>query len=177
MSDKFDSLTDDDVRQIGLLIEILDKSSFDYLRIDTGSLKVVLGKGGVPPEESSSAPAPSTHAVAMPAIGAKPALHAEDPAGDVVAITAPMIGRFYAQPEPGAAPFVTLGAQVSPGTTVGLLEVMKVYTSVEAPVDGVICEVCVQDGAFVEFGAVLFRIRKADAGRARKPSSTAKARA
>jgi len=185
VSDKFDSLTDEDVRQIGLLIEMLDRSSFDYLRLDTGNLKVVVGKGAVPPEESSSAPASASSPVPLqqpspvaPPVGeAKPAV--PNPAAsvtaaahgdDVVAVTAPMIGRFYAQPEPGAAPFVTLGAQVSAGTTVGLLEVMKVYTSIEAGIDGVICEVCVQDAAFVEFGAVLFRIRKADRASTRKRS-------
>ena len=94
---------------------------------------------------------------------------------DVVAVTAPMIGKFYAQPEPGAAPFVSLGKQVTAGTTLGLIEVMKVYTSVAAAVDGVICEICVQDGAFVEFGAVLFRIKKS--GNKASSASPAKARA
>lgn len=184
MADKFDSLTDEDVRQIGLLIEMLDRSSFDYLQLDTGHLKVTVGKGA-PPAESHAAVAaappsavPAPRAAAATSSEARPVptpvvAHGED----VVPITAPMIGRFYAQPEPGAAPFVTVGAAVTPGATVGLIEVMKVFTAVEAAVNGVICEICVQDGAFVEFGSVLFRVKREETALVNPTGSTAPAKA
>jgi acetyl-CoA carboxylase biotin carboxyl carrier protein len=72
-----------------------------------------------------------------------------------------MMGRFYAKPEPGAAPFVTVGSEVNADTTVGLVEVMKVFTAVRAGVSGVIAEICVQDAEFIEYGHVLFRVRPA----------------
>jgi len=126
-----------------------------------------------------AAPAVALEAPPAAAPELKPAAANIAVRGDgVMDVKAPMIGRFYAQPEPGAAPFVALGTQVSAITTVGLIEVMKVYTSVEAGVDGEICEVCVQDGAFVEFGAVLFRIKKtAGATAAKRSNAPAKARA
>jgi len=183
VADKFDALTDEDVRQIAALVELLDRSSFDYLQVDVGHLKVTVGKG-MPPAAGWSAPAPAMaleapQSAPAPVAQTKPAApNAAAHGEDVVAVKAPMIGRFYAQPEPGAAPFVTLGMQVSATTTVGLIEVMKVYTSVEAAVDGVISEVCVQDGAFVEFGAVLFLIKKtAGAAAPKRSHATAKARA
>jgi acetyl-CoA carboxylase biotin carboxyl carrier protein len=171
VTDKFDSLTDEDVRQIGQLVEILDRSSFDYLRVDVGNLKIIVGKGAVPAEVTSSAPAtpaalsPSAASQLSPA-QAQPAQSvptaarrsALDP--NTVEVTSPMIGRFYARPEPGKPPFVSLGSKVTAISTVALIEVMKVYTSVEAGVDGEVVEVCVEDGAYVEFGAVLFRIKK-----------------
>jgi acetyl-CoA carboxylase biotin carboxyl carrier protein len=176
VADKFDSLTDEDVRQIGLLIEMLDRSSFDYLQLDTGHLKVTVGKGA-PPAEAHAAPAPPP-AAAVPAPAPVQPPSATATTDDVVTITAPMIGRFYAQPEPGAAPFVAVGAAVSPGTTLGLIEVMKVFTAVEATVSGVICEICVQDGAFVEFGSVLFRVKKQETALVNPTASApAKARA
>ena len=69
------------------------------------------------------------------------------------------MGRFYAKPEPGAAPFVTLGAKVDADASVGLIEVMKVFNSVRAGVSGIITEICVQDAQFIEYGQILFRIR------------------
>ena len=70
-----------------------------------------------------------------------------------------MIGRFYAKPEPGAAPFVSVGTEVTPDSTVALIEVMKVFTAVRAGVKGVVAEICVQDEQLVEYGQVLIRIR------------------
>ncbi len=75
-----------------------------------------------------------------------------------------MMGRFYAKPEPGAAPFVSVGAKVSADSTVGLIEVMKVFTAVRAGVHGVVTEICVQDEQLVEYGQVLFRIRPMESG-------------
>jgi len=177
VSNKIDSLTDDEVRQIALLVETLEKSSFDFLQLGVGNLKVTIGKGNVPPGAVPGVPAaapavtapvapapvpvPAASApAATPATPAAPAPAASGPAADgTVAIVAPMMGRFYAKPEPGAAPFVSVGAKVSADSTVGLIEVMKVFTAVRAGVDGVITEICVQDAEFIEYGHVLFRVR------------------
>ena len=183
MSDKLDSLSDDEVRQIAVLVETLDRSTFDYLQVEVGNLKVTIGKGGVPqilatgtaPGVSASGPAagsPQPPGIAPPAGVAAPApaiatprapaqaVTNEDPAPDgTVAIVAPLLGRFYAKPEPGASPFVSVGAEVGADTTVGLIEVMKVFTAVPAGVSGVVTEICVQDAEFVEYGRILFRVR------------------
>jgi acetyl-CoA carboxylase biotin carboxyl carrier protein len=73
-------------------------------------------------------------------------------------ITAPMVGTFYAQPEPGAEPYVTVGARVTLGTTLCIIEAMKIMNPIDAEITGVIKEVCVQDAQPVEFGQVLFRV-------------------
>ncbi len=138
--------------------------------LDVGNLKVTMSKGSAPPGMGAAAglslPAPQ----APPAAAVAPVLSApHSPAraeagqapvqDDTVAIAAPTIGRFYAQPEPGAAPYVSLGSEVKADTTVGLVEVMKVFTSVHSGVIGVITEICVQDADSVEYGQVLFRVR------------------
>ena len=74
-----------------------------------------------------------------------------------VAITAPIMGRFYAQPEPGT--FRGVGAMVSKDTTVALIEVMKVFNAVPAGVSGVVTEICLQDAEIIEYGQVMFRVR------------------
>jgi acetyl-CoA carboxylase biotin carboxyl carrier protein len=81
------------------------------------------------------------------------------PDDGTVAIVSPMIGRFYSQSEPGAAPYVSIGSTVGPESTVGLVEAMKMFNAVHAGLAGVITEICVQDAALVEYGQVLFRVK------------------
>lgn len=69
------------------------------------------------------------------------------------------MGRFYAKPDPGAAPFVTIGDEVNEDTTVALIEVMKVFNAVPAGIRGVVTEICVQDTEIIEYGQVIFRVR------------------
>lgn len=62
-------------------------------------------------------------------------------------------------PDPKAPPFVKVGSVVTPNTVVCVLEAMKIFSEVEAEVEGEITEVLVKDGDFVEFGQPLFRVR------------------
>ena len=73
-------------------------------------------------------------------------------------IKSPMVGTFYAAPEPGAKPYLQVGARVSAGQTVCVIEAMKIMNEIEAEFGGVIREVCVEDAQPVEFGQVLFRV-------------------
>ena len=70
-----------------------------------------------------------------------------------------MVGTFYCAPDPKAPPFVKVGSVVVPNTVVCVLEAMKIFSEVEAEVEGEITEVLVKDGDFVEFGQPLFRVR------------------
>jgi acetyl-CoA carboxylase biotin carboxyl carrier protein len=73
-------------------------------------------------------------------------------------IKSPMVGTFYAAPEPGADPYLKVGARVSPGQTVCIIEAMKIMNEIEAEFGGVVREVSVEDAQPVEFGQVLFRV-------------------
>lgn len=161
-------LTHEDVLQI---LKLIDQSPFDYLELQTGDLKLVVQKHGglasavnsaptaAPPSASTTSPPPASMTGQWTAstTGTSPA---SATAGDgTVCIVAPMVGQFYVAPEPGARPFVEVGSPVEPDTTVGLIEVMKVFNAVKAGVRGVIVERLVQDGQFVEYGQPLFRVR------------------
>jgi acetyl-CoA carboxylase biotin carboxyl carrier protein len=74
-------------------------------------------------------------------------------------VAAPLVGTFYAAPEPGAAPFARPGDHVKQGQTVGIVEAMKLMNPVESPRDGLVTEVLVADGEPVEFGQPLVRLR------------------
>ena len=157
-------MTEDEVLQI---LDLVEKSNFDYLDLEVGDLKLTVSKSGVP---LPAAAAPATVSVtqaepAAPAAAAPPAPESAPASQPVtvkegtVPITAPMVGTFYATPEPGAPPFVKLGDHVDAETTVGLVEVMKVFNAVSSGVAGAIDEVCVESGQFVEHGQTLFLVR------------------
>jgi acetyl-CoA carboxylase biotin carboxyl carrier protein len=161
------SLSEEDIRDIAQLVEALDRSRFDFLQLEVGGLKFAVGKGNALPAAMPESPRPSPPADAIATISA-PAPAAAPPVQNVkhdaaaegtVAVVAPFLGRFYAQTEPGMAPFITVGAEVTEDTTVGLIEVMKTFNAVRAGVSGVVSEICVQDTQFVEYQQILLRVR------------------
>jgi len=162
-------LSEDDVLHI---LKLIDESKFDYFQLEVGELKITVSKGDpIPigslgsqtatasaPGPAAAAPKPQPTPAATPAAGAAAAKPAAIPEG-MLPITAPLLGTFYVAPEPGAPPFVKVGQQITEDTTVGLIEVMKVFNSVRAAVSGTIVEVVAQNGQFVEFGQTLFIVK------------------
>ena len=73
-------------------------------------------------------------------------------------VNSPMVGTFYAQPEPGAEPYVRVGTRIAPGQTLCIIEAMKIMNPIDAELSGVIKEIAVQDSQPVEFGQALFRV-------------------
>jgi len=70
-------------------------------------------------------------------------------------ITSPIIGTAYLAPEPGGKKFVEVGNQIKKGQTVMIVEAMKTMNHVPSPVDGIVKEICVEDGQPVEFGQTI----------------------
>jgi acetyl-CoA carboxylase biotin carboxyl carrier protein len=180
VADDLSSLSEDDVSQLVQVIECLENSAFDFLQLEVGGMKVVLGKGNpsdylatqAAPRAASNAPvapvatapaaAPPEAAPARPAVAPapSPAMPAAGaPADGTVEISSPLMGIFYAQPEPGAPPFVAIGSTVESDMTVGLVEVMKMFNAVPAGVNGTVVAVLVKDNELVEYGQPLFRIQ------------------
>jgi acetyl-CoA carboxylase biotin carboxyl carrier protein len=158
-------LTHDDVLHI---LELLEASSVDYLEVQLGDTRLVASKSGVLPGSSAAAAAPaaaaSTPAPAGQAEAGDTATAVEDELGaaaeeGLVTVTAPVVGVFYAASEPGAEPFVELGGRVEVDTTVGLVEVMKMFNSVTAGVAGEVVRILVSNEEFVEYAQPLFLVR------------------
>jgi acetyl-CoA carboxylase biotin carboxyl carrier protein len=102
----------------------------------------------------AAAPAPAAAAAAAPAPAAAPS----DPASHPGALSSPMVGTCYLSPEPGAAPFVKIGDQVSEGQTVLIIEAMKTMNQIPAPRAGTVKRILVEDASPVEYGAPLMII-------------------
>lgn len=96
----------------------------------------------------------SPQAAAPPAAATVP----EIPPG-TIAIRAPMLGIFYRAPAPGEKPFAEVGQRVKADDTVCLIEVMKLFNSIRAGVDGEIVKICAENSGLVEFDQVLICIK------------------
>jgi acetyl-CoA carboxylase biotin carboxyl carrier protein len=164
-------LTEDDVLEI---LKLFEQSKFDFLQLEQGERKITISKGGYVPARLSGMPGtasarpPPVTAMVPPLAEQAPPEQAQPveslvPDG-LLPVTAPMVGKFYAAPSPSDPPFVTPGASVAAGATVGLIEVMKVFASIKTETAGVIERILVSNGELVEFGQTLFWIRPSPSG-------------
>lgn len=104
---------------------------------------------GAPAPAAPAAPAQAP--VATPAAAPAP----EDLASSPNTLTSPMVGTAYLAPEPGAKPFVEIGAKVSEGQTVLIIEAMKTMNQIPAHKSGTVTRVLVDDASPVEYGEPL----------------------
>jgi acetyl-CoA carboxylase biotin carboxyl carrier protein len=155
-----------DVRTVRDLVRLMSQHDLSEIDLSEGEQRIRLRRGSkvvsaapvvLPAAISHAGPAPGTPAPTEKAASAAPAA-AGKPAKKLLEIKSPSVGTFYAQREPGAPPFVTVGSRVSPTTVVCIIEAMKVYNDIQADCAGVVAEVCVNNGDFVEFNTVLFRV-------------------
>ncbi len=102
-----------------------------------------------------------TSSVAPPVIDAqkKPKTNVdESKKSNLVEVSAPMVGTFFAASSPGSEPFVQVGSKVNPGTVLCIIEAMKIMNELPCEASGTVSEILVKDGQIVEFGQILMRI-------------------
>jgi acetyl-CoA carboxylase biotin carboxyl carrier protein len=153
--------TDADVAFIQALAELLNANDLTELSVKReygpdDRLDVKVSKHAAPVMQAAAPMqyAPAAAAAAAPAAIAAP----EDPAQHPGAVTSPMVGTVYLSAEPGAAPFVTVGATVTEGQTVLIIEAMKTMNHIPATRAGVVKRILTADGNAVEYGAPLMII-------------------
>ncbi|HIF78815.1 MAG: acetyl-CoA carboxylase biotin carboxyl carrier protein [Sulfitobacter sp.] len=156
---------DSDVAFIKALAELLNENDLTELQVkrdyaEDDSLNVRVSRK--PPQQVMAAPqqqyqaAPALAAAPAPAAAAPAAPAADaDPADHPGAVTSPMVGTVYLQGEPGAPAFISVGASVSEGDTLLIVEAMKTMNHIPAPRAGTVKRILVGDGDAVEFGAPL----------------------
>jgi len=105
-------------------------------------------------------PAPQPAAPAAPAPSAPVPVQAA-PAEDIIIVRSPMVGVFYSAPAENADAFVKVGDKVTKGQTLCIVEAMKLMNELPAEQDGIITEICVDNGQVVDYGCELFRMKKA----------------
>ncbi len=153
---------DQDVEFIKALAELLHENDLNELEVsreygEDDSLNVRVARGGVvaAPVMAAAPAAPVAAPVAATAAAAAPAETSDDPASHPGAVPSPMVGTVYMQAEPGAPAFISVGANISEGDTLLIVEAMKTMNHIPAPKSGTIKRILVEDGAAVEFGTPL----------------------
>jgi acetyl-CoA carboxylase biotin carboxyl carrier protein len=147
-----------DVRKVRKFIELMNEHDLAEIDLRQGDQRIRLRRG---PETVTVATAP-----AMPAgpgghaAPSKESTAAVDEASALY-IRSPMVGTFYAAANPESPPFIKIGDQVGPETTVCIVEAMKVFNEIPAECSGRIVAVLAQNGDAVEFGQPLFRVEPA----------------
>lgn len=158
---------DSDVAFIKALAELLNENDLTELQVkrdyaEDDSLNVRVSRK--PPQQIMAAPqqqyqaapaAAAPSAVPASAPSSAPAAADSDPADHPGAVTSPMVGTVYLQGEPGAPAFISVGASVSEGDTLLIVEAMKTMNHIPAPRAGTVKRILVGDGDAVEFGAPL----------------------
>lgn len=149
-------LTHDDISKI---CRLFDEGDFVELKVELDGTKLEIRRGdaGVPvaaPTAMTHTPAPELAAAAAP----EPATAPAAPTTEGEQVTAPMVGTFYRRPAPDEDAFVEIGQKVEAGDPLCLIEVMKLYTTINTEIAGTVAEILPENGAMVEHGQVLFVI-------------------
>ena len=142
-----------DPDSIRALAAVLAETGLTEIEIAEKDSRIRVVRGGAPAAAMSIAVPSTAVSTVTPAAVALDA--APDNASHPGAVTSPMVGVAYLSPEPGAAPFVSIGQQVTAGQTLLLIEAMKTFNQIKAPKDGVVARILVQNSAPVEYGEVL----------------------
>ena len=137
-----------DKKIIKELSEYLEEFNLTEIEVTDKETKIKVSKNNVsisnqPQVISSSSPASSS------------ALTQTQNIKSGTEITSPIIGTAYHAPEPGAKKFVEIGKKIKKGDTIMIVEAMKTMNHVPSTVDGVVKEICVEDGQPVEFGQTI----------------------
>ena len=160
---------------VGEILKMIDSSSCAEVVLELDGIKMIVRRGekgssvkevsaisdsGQSDSGRSDFGTPTGNAVASrippPSANKPDAGKAVAGGGDIV--KSPMVGTFYSKPSPEDPPFVAVGQNVKKGDTLCLIEVMKLFTTVECTTDGTVETIFVEDGALVEFDQPLFLI-------------------
>ena len=149
-----------DIRKVKKLIELLEESELTEIEISEGEESIRLSRSNSG-TEVYSVPAQAVPPAPLNTV-AEPSL--DDQAGsenlptDKVPVVSPMVGTYYGSPNPDTPPYVELGAQVSIGDTLCVIEAMKIFNPVDTESAGTVCKIFKHSGDPVEFGEPLFLI-------------------
>lgn len=137
-----------DIRKIKKLIELMIESDLEAIEVKEGDQSIALTR-----RISKSVSEPQTISI-LPRTPNTPSTPSQ---GRVEA--SPMVGVFYAAPNPGEPSFVKVGQKIKVGDQIGIIEAMKIMNPVEATQSGVVAEVLAKNGEVVQFGQPLIRLQ------------------
>jgi acetyl-CoA carboxylase biotin carboxyl carrier protein len=147
------------------LAELVNEHGFTDFEFENANIKVRLSKMTAAPVMQMLPPQTATSPAGVAQVSsvetkAETASALSGVEEDLHKITSPIVGTFYRSPSPDKEPYVKEGSQVSPETTVCIVEAMKLMNEIQAEVSGEVVKIYVENGQPVEYGQPLFGIRK-----------------
>ncbi len=153
------------IKEVKDLIREILQSDISEFELEHTGTKIRLRRGGNLDEVSQTGPAPSRSADFTPtpqiSESASPSMPASDETSDdgLHVITSPIVGTFYRAPSPSAEPFVKIGQTVEVGSTLCIVEAMKLMNEIPSDAAGEVARIYVENSHPVEYGQKLFGIR------------------
>lgn len=135
------------IRELALL---LDETSLTEIEIERAGLRVRVARN-----ISIAASMPASYAPAAPSVAGSASAPVTDIAKHPGVVPSPMVGTAYWASEPGAKPFIEVGAKVTAGQTLLIIEAMKTMNQIPSPRAGTVTQILIEDGQPVEFGEPL----------------------
>jgi acetyl-CoA carboxylase biotin carboxyl carrier protein len=169
----FAKLKNMDFKQIQELIKIINKSNIGELTIEQKDFRVTIKQkqehitqmlSATPVHTSSvpvAAPQPASNQQQTSSASSEKPKTVETVPTNTITIKSPMIGTFYRKSSPDKPNLVDIGADITPGTVVCIIEAMKLFNEIESEVKGRIVKVLVEDASPVEYDQPLFLVEPA----------------
>ena len=148
-----------DIRKLKELVKLMVANDLSEMDLRDTDEQVTIRRQG---DTVVTVPAPVAVAAPVAAPVASPVV---DPAASTalvdegVEIVSPMVGTFYVSQDPDSPPFVSVGDSVAEGSTVCVIEAMKIFNEINAQCKGTVTKVLVSNGDPVEFGQALFLVK------------------
>jgi acetyl-CoA carboxylase biotin carboxyl carrier protein len=147
--------------EVAEIMRLVEQSTFDELTLEIEGMKLTLRRGNGVATEPAKPVDPPLEGGSTTSKGSETLAPGAPRDANLADVPAPLLGTFYRAPKPGAPPFVEVGSTVQEDTVVAIIEVMKLMNTVRAGVAGTVSEILAQDGALVEYGDPILRVRRA----------------
>jgi acetyl-CoA carboxylase biotin carboxyl carrier protein len=148
------------------LMELIDRfesllaaSDVSELEVQVGDLSLRLRKPSAPEGAQAAAGGAAPAHESVHEVPAEP--HIEEEPSGLHAVVAPLTGIFYTSPAPGAAPYLTVGGEVSKGQVIGLIEAMKLFNEIKSDVTGRVVRIAAETGTLVKARQPLIEVEPA----------------
>jgi acetyl-CoA carboxylase biotin carboxyl carrier protein len=157
-----------DIRKLKELVRLMVENELTELDLRDSEEQVTMRRPTAfstptiisPPQVAHVAPAIAPPSAPATGNGAVPSVAATvEEEANLLKIESPMVGTFYATPNPDSPAFVNVGAHVNPETVVCIIEAMKIFNEIKAECTGTITKVLAKNGQAVEFGQPLFLVK------------------
>lgn len=151
-----------DLKAIKQVVEMMKRSEISEFEIEEKDFKLRLcRKNGETQIIHAAAPLAAAPAAAAPAPAAPTAAAAPVEEKGISMVTSPMVGTFYTAASPESPAFAKVGSKVGADSIVCIIEAMKVMNEIQSEISGTITEILVENGAAVEYGQPLFKVKTA----------------